>query len=1142
MARKSLVMAGDRTGISVMAGCLVCLGFISFLFSHLMGDQSQGLFSGVLNYVSREVGSFVTNATGGVISVNTGHQQPKKRVKNKKNAASSSSKPSSSSRTTMPGSLFPRSPSMAPTLCGDHDNADSDSDDQPGPSKRARHETPSERYGTPASFISSPSPAPSKRKGKQKAHTNHLDEYSDEDVLAMPPPPLPISRNPKGKERQLGLHGASSGRHSDLDTSGEIRVRGKERELDEAREEHMRNQQRWDRDRDKADQGQREAWEHDKERIRILEEEVRRLREELSKRSTGASTTMTSNHLPPPPPPPPPPPATLIRAPSSMDAQTLFASARASLKHAGTPTEAPINPAYSSLSSSTSGSRRTGKPTVGLQPDKMADFLKEMKTVRLRKVGLPPGEVDRSASFSFSTSSRSDSSLSRSNPSFRRESGILGDLSIGGEADASDLGHILNFRLKDNEPAPPGLEERPNGVYDSSGRKRKRNVDEDESSSRKRGQIPTPPNTTANVRADMVSSTASLPAVNPSQSHHNGPIVLSRQPSSFASTVSVDTDNSSASSSSSTSNKPRSTSASGRSKIVASDSRIGHVPSKSTLSQQRLHSPQSLPPMSKSPSARRISSTSSSPPPNALTKSQQMRIYTLPSGTTGPSRAWAPSAILPSQETPSLCSDLPEGSTSIDDDWHGENDDHDQDAQVHQSHRQVVPRVVVSPRPRIERGKKQKEIVDVDPEVNDISGTDMDVEDIDGYYPYRVNPKSPPLLHPTKGSASPTSPQDHDDQVSPEPGRLLTPFTEREPVPEPSLRLPQPAKPKSAAAAFSKRPPVSPMPVTPSPQRPRPPAGRVRGRGRALDSIRDTIVRVEPADTPDDRDSHMRKPSRSQSRSRPPTPYARVVKGKEREEPDPGDDFDEDPVNLNDGEDESSEDPLSLGGNTSAESILRRQSTESEPPRGRKMQTKKAGGLSKIPVARSGSLKGKKKNPGTKQRKASTSTFRKVSSEESQPRTTGLLNVSSRAELSVFTQAENEADDHAESSSAMRARRRTLDDELRSAVDARRSEDEALYEAGDDEEDADVAGIPKYVKNPKIQGGRMISAVGTRSKKKGYLAHGGGGGVPVFMGIGSVDGAEESDHIQDEVEDDDGDYVPASMTRTDHVGKATRRR
>jgi len=57
------------------------------------------------------------------------------------------------------------------------------------------------------------------------------------------------------------------------------------------------------------------------------------------------------------------------------DPQNLFASARASLNHAPTPVEQPIV----SL-------KRPGMPTIGIAPDKMAAFLTEMKTVRLRKI------------------------------------------------------------------------------------------------------------------------------------------------------------------------------------------------------------------------------------------------------------------------------------------------------------------------------------------------------------------------------------------------------------------------------------------------------------------------------------------------------------------------------------------------------------------------------------------------------------------------------------------------------------------------------------------------------------------------------------------------------------------------------------
>lgn len=39
----------------------------------------------------------------------------------------------------------------------------------------------------------------------------------------------------------------------------------------------------------------------------------------------------------------------------------------------------------------------------------------------------------------------------------------------------------------------------------------------------------------------------------------------------------------------------------------------------------------------------------------------------------------------------------------------------------------------------------------------------------------------------------------------------------------------------------------------------------------------------------------------------------------------------------------------------------------------------------------------------------------------------------------------------------------------------------------------------------------VFAATGTKNSRKGFLAHGGGGGPPVFMGVGYVQGAEESD-------------------------------
>jgi len=42
---------------------------VLFPMVHRDEEESSGLFSGVFNYVTKEVGSFVTNATGGVITV-----------------------------------------------------------------------------------------------------------------------------------------------------------------------------------------------------------------------------------------------------------------------------------------------------------------------------------------------------------------------------------------------------------------------------------------------------------------------------------------------------------------------------------------------------------------------------------------------------------------------------------------------------------------------------------------------------------------------------------------------------------------------------------------------------------------------------------------------------------------------------------------------------------------------------------------------------------------------------------------------------------------------------------------------------------------------------------------------------------------
>jgi hypothetical protein len=65
------------------------------------------------------------------------------------------------------------------------------------------------------------------------------------------------------------------------ETSGEVRVRGKERELVEAREEHLRKERRRERDREKDVEEAEKERNMDKERIKMLEQEIQRLKEEV---------------------------------------------------------------------------------------------------------------------------------------------------------------------------------------------------------------------------------------------------------------------------------------------------------------------------------------------------------------------------------------------------------------------------------------------------------------------------------------------------------------------------------------------------------------------------------------------------------------------------------------------------------------------------------------------------------------------------------------------------------------------------------------------------------------------------------------------------------------------------------------------
>ncbi|KAF8958337.1 hypothetical protein BDZ97DRAFT_1762219 [Flammula alnicola] len=291
---------------------------------------------------------------------------------------------------TMPGSLFPRSPSMEPeakSLASEHAQHVRFSSKIPlSPAPGPSHPSGS----TPSSSRHPSSPGTPRRRShlassvKSAVDKFHIGEEDADPSILLPSPKKspqyvhsrraepehapPISSVNKGKGRAVDLVSAH-----DPDSSGFLRVQGKEKELVAAREELNRRRRSLDDDNGeefRLEQVERDR-ERDRARIRMLEEEIARLKEELLRRPT---TSGDNRPYPPPPPPPPPPLKNIITVPTTSSDPNLFASARASLKQAPPPIENPIV-----------STRRPGIATVGLAPDKMAAFLIEMKTVRLRK-------------------------------------------------------------------------------------------------------------------------------------------------------------------------------------------------------------------------------------------------------------------------------------------------------------------------------------------------------------------------------------------------------------------------------------------------------------------------------------------------------------------------------------------------------------------------------------------------------------------------------------------------------------------------------------------------------------------------------------------------------------------------------------
>ncbi|THH16663.1 hypothetical protein EW146_g4009 [Bondarzewia mesenterica] len=354
---------------------------------------------------------------------------------------------------TMPGSLFPRSPSMETDESGNVGDASKSRvhfalDVNKVPEKRPGNA----RFGTPdgdklsEAGPSSPISLDASRRNTTVANSpkspsrlrpgslvdGAVRRFSDDADPSLLLPSVQISpsgnrftysKSSKGKERALYSsdveqspeHSSWKGKERTYDylepihpdSSGEIRVRGKERELSAVREEQRERERHWEREADTSEiYAEKHGYE---EKIKLLEEEVRRLKAELAKRPTTSSTSHSYvPHLIPPPPPPPPPPLPRVRGrvPTAAETASLFASVRANLKHTRAPVEAPIN---SAVYGGASRVKRKGQPTVNVPSDKMAAFLTEMKTVRLRKVNGGPADMN-----SFASRSTGVSDFSRS--------------------------------------------------------------------------------------------------------------------------------------------------------------------------------------------------------------------------------------------------------------------------------------------------------------------------------------------------------------------------------------------------------------------------------------------------------------------------------------------------------------------------------------------------------------------------------------------------------------------------------------------------------------------------------------------------------------------------------------------------------
>lgn len=267
-----------------------------------------GLLSNVFSYVSRELEGFITNATGGAIAVvliqyficsprsilkipgssslNSETRQkgqkigfsPEKWAEPARAIQGSTRRPTYEVCTTpsqlinlvsesdsvlgtsvtMPCTLIPRSPSPEE----DH--------------IASRSSTPSIQEIPSSSMIA----VPSRTVTSVKTAVEKFRPDADSSILLPQTSPhrltadnatrIPYSL--KGKERALEFEG---------DTPSETRVWGKEQELIAAREEQVRNEKKWEQQDRDEEAAVRERL-RDKQKIRMLEEEIQRLKEEVA--------------------------------------------------------------------------------------------------------------------------------------------------------------------------------------------------------------------------------------------------------------------------------------------------------------------------------------------------------------------------------------------------------------------------------------------------------------------------------------------------------------------------------------------------------------------------------------------------------------------------------------------------------------------------------------------------------------------------------------------------------------------------------------------------------------------------------------------------------------------------------------------